>query len=95
MTPELYKENGISVVLLKKILFIIGIVFLLSFIKIYISSQIYYTSKIVNDLQQDLTVLRAEKKMLEHNIEVLRFKTEVVDVEIKSSLEPPLNVKAN
>ncbi len=95
MTPELYKENGISAVLLKKILFIIGIVFLLSFIKIYISSQIYYTSKIVNDLQQDVTVLRAEKKMLEHNIEVLRFKTEVVDVEIKSSLEPPLNVKAN
>jgi len=95
LTPELYKENGISAVLLKKILFIIGIVFLLSFIKIYISSQIYYTSKIVNDLQQDVTVLRAEKKMLEHNIEVLRFKTEVVDVEIKSSLEPPLNVKAN
>lgn len=95
MTSELCKGNGISAVLLKKILFIIGIVFLLSFIKIYISSQIYYTSKIVNDLQQDVTVLRAEKKMLEHNIEVLRFKTEVVDVEIKSSLEPPLNVKAN
>ncbi|MGW8169815.1 MAG: hypothetical protein ACWGHH_07420 [Sulfurovaceae bacterium] len=95
MTPELYRENGISTVLLKKILFIISIVFLLSFIKIYISSQIYYTSKIVNDLQQDVTVLRAEKKMLEHNIEVLRFKTEVVDVEIKSSLEPPLNVKTN
>lgn len=90
-----YKENGISLSLLKKILFVISIVFLLSFVKIYISSQIYYTSKIVNDMQQDVTVLRAEKKMLEHNIEALRFKTEVVDVEIKSSLEPPLKVKAD
>jgi len=89
------KENGISSALLKKILFMISIVFLLSFIKIYISSQIYYTSKIVNDLQQDVTVLRAEKMMLEHNIEVLRFKTQVLDVSIKSSLEPPLNVKVD
>jgi len=95
LTHEFYKENGISILLLKKILFIISIVFILSFVKIYISSQIYYTSKIVNDMQQDVTVLRAEKKMLEHNIEALRFKTEVVDVEIKSSLEPPLAVKAN
>lgn len=95
MAHEFYKENGISILLLKKILFIIIIVFLLSFVKIYISSQIYYTSKIVNDLQQDVTVLRAEKKMLQHNVEALRFKTEVLDVEIKSSLEPPLAVKAN
>ncbi|MBN2721712.1 MAG: hypothetical protein JXQ77_02695 [Campylobacterales bacterium] len=95
MTHMRYKENGISLSLLKKILFVISIVFLLSFVKIYISSQIYYTSKIVNDMQQDVTVLRAEKKMLEHNIEALRFKTEVVDVEIKSSLEPPLKVKAD
>ncbi|MDD5405738.1 MAG: hypothetical protein PHE73_02210 [Sulfurovaceae bacterium] len=95
MITEPREENGISIIFLKKILLIAGIVFLLSFIKIYISSQIYYTSKVVNDLQQDAAVLRAEKMMLEHNIETLRFKTEVLDVAIKSSLEPPLEVKAN
>ena len=95
MTSEFCEENGISTALLKKILLIAGIIFLLSFVKIYISSQIYYTSKTVNDLQQEAAVLRAEKMMLEHNIEAMKFKTQVLDVAIKSSLEPPLGVKVN
>lgn len=95
MTSEFCEENGISTALLKKILLIASIIFLLSFVKIYISSQIYYTSKTVNDLQQEAAVLRAEKMMLEHNIEAMKFKAQVLDVAIKSSLEPPLGVKVD
>jgi cell division protein FtsL len=54
--------------------------------KIYLSTQIYYTSKIVNDLHQDVTVLESQKEMLVDNIEQLRYKRDIADM-IKSDQE--------
>ncbi|MFK5975725.1 MAG: hypothetical protein QM493_04385 [Sulfurovum sp.] len=77
------KENGIEI---KNIIFIIitvAIVVSLAFFKIYLSSQIYYESKLVNKMRQELSILQAEKEMLEKDIEALKFKNRVADTIFK------------
>ncbi|CUV65383.1 hypothetical protein BN3087_320018 [Sulfurovum sp. enrichment culture clone C5] len=78
---------------LYKLLFILVFLTLLAWLKVFLASRIYYNSKIVNDLQQDVTVLRVENDMLKQDIEALKFKTQVTDVIIKSSLESDVLIR--
>jgi cell division protein FtsL len=78
---------------LYKLLAFLVFLTILAWLKIFLASKIYYNSKIVNDLQQDVSVLRAENDMLKQDIEALKFKTQVSDVIIKSSLESDVLIR--
>ena len=73
------KPNGITFGMAMVILMSITIVLILTTIKIYLSNQIYYESKIVNKMQREVAVLKAEKIMLEQSVEALKFKNRVTD----------------
>ena len=56
-----------------------AIVLILASIKIYLANQIYYQSKVVNKIQQEVSTLKIEKIMLEENVESITFKHSVTD----------------
>lgn len=71
--------NGIE---WRSVIFIVlsvSILVVLASLKIYISNQIYYESKLVNKMRQELSILKAEKEMLQTNVEALKFKNRVTD----------------
>jgi len=71
--------NGITFGMISVILMSVTIVLILAMIKIYLSNQIYYESKKVNKIQQEVETLKAEKIMLQQNVEALKFKNRVTD----------------
>ena len=73
------KPNGITFGMSMVILISMVIVLILTSIKIYLSNQIYYESKVVNKMKREVAVLKAEKAMLEQNVEALKFKNRVTD----------------
>ena len=81
MTSKKHKvqENGITFGMVSVIFMAVSIVLILAMIKIYLSNQIYYESKIVNTIQREVAALKAEKVMLKQNVEALKFKNEVTD----------------
>lgn len=82
MTPKKRKKsqpNGITFGMVMVIVVSMAIILILTTIKIYLSNQIYYESKIVNTLKSEVSVLQAERKMLEQNVEALKFKNRVTD----------------
>jgi len=73
------KPNGITFGMVMVIVMSVTIVLILTTIKIYLSNQIYYESKVVNKMQGEVSVLQAEKMMLEQSVEALKFKNRVTD----------------
>lgn len=71
--------NGITFGMISVILMSVTIVLILAMIKIYLSNQIYYESKKVNKIQQEVGTLKAEKTMLLQSVEALKFKNRVTD----------------
>lgn len=71
--------NGITLGMISVILLSMSIVLLLAMAKIYLSNQIYYESKKVNKIQREVEALRAERVILQQNVEALRFKNRVED----------------
>jgi cell division protein FtsL len=61
------------------ILISVTIVLILATIKIYLSNQIYYESKKVNKIEREVSALKAERVLLEQQIEALKFKNRVTD----------------
>ncbi len=57
----------------------IFIVLLLLLPKIYISNQIYYTSKNINTLYHTYTALKEENSHLKRELELIRYQLEVLD----------------
>ncbi|HHD78124.1 MAG TPA: hypothetical protein ENK98_00550, partial [Epsilonproteobacteria bacterium] len=76
---KIKKENGITFGMVVVILMSMSIVLILTMIKIYLSNQIYYESKIVNNMQREVEALKAEGVMLEENVEALKYKNQVTD----------------
>jgi hypothetical protein len=76
---KIKQTNGITFGMIIVILMAMSIVLILALIKIYLSNQIYYESKIVNKMQREASALKAEKIMLQQNIESLKFKYQVAD----------------
>ena len=73
------KPNGITFGMAMVILMSVAIVLILTTIKIYLSNQIYYESKVVNKMKREVSVLKAKKVMLEQSVEALKFKNRVTD----------------
>lgn len=73
------EANGITFGMVFVIIMGVSIVLILAMIKIYLSNQIYYESKIVNKLQREVAALKAEEIMLKQNVEALKFKNQVTD----------------
>lgn len=71
--------NGITFGMVAVILMAMSIVIILATVKIYLSNQIYYESKVVNKIKSEVSALKAEKEMLEQGVEALRFQTKVAD----------------
>jgi len=71
--------NGITFSMISVILMSVTIVLILTMIKIYLSNQIYYESKKVNKMQREVAALKAEKVILQQNVEALKFKNRVTD----------------
>ncbi len=71
--------NGITFGMVSVIVMSVTIVLILSMIKIYLSNQIYYESKEVNKIQREVAALKAEKIILQQNVEALKFKNRVTD----------------
>lgn len=76
---KISKENGITFGMVTVIFMAVSIVLILTLIKIYLSNQIYYESKIVNKMNREAAVLKAENVMLKQNVEALKYKNQVVD----------------
>jgi len=74
-----YKANGITMGMIFLLILSMSFVLLLALIKIYLSNQIYYESKTVNTVQQEVATLKAQKLMLQQKIEALKFKNKVTD----------------
>ena len=71
--------NGITFGMVMVILMSVSIILILTTIKIYLSNQIYYESKVVNNIKREVSALKAEKVMLEQSVETLKFKNRVTD----------------
>ena len=71
--------NGITFGMISVIFMSMTIVLILTMIKIYLSNQIYYESKKVNKMQQEVETLKAEKIILQQSVEALKFKNRVTD----------------
>jgi cell division protein FtsL len=71
--------NGITLGMISIIFMSIIIVLILTTIKIYLSNQIYYESKVVNKMQREVSALKAEKIILQQSVEALKFKNRVTD----------------
>ncbi len=71
--------NGITFGMVMVILMSVSIILILTTIKIYLSNQIYYESKVVNNMKREVSALKAEKIMLEQSVEALKFKNRVTD----------------
>jgi len=71
--------NGITFGMISVILISMTIVLILTLIKIYLSNQIYYESKRVNKIYRQVEALKAEKMILQQNVEALKFKNRVTD----------------
>ena len=69
--------NGITFGMISVILVSVSIVLILTTIKIYVSNQIYYESRKVNKLQRKVETLRAERVILQQNVEAIKFKNRV------------------
>ena len=73
------QPNGITFGMVMVVLISVAIVLILTTIKIYLSHQIYYESKVVNKMKREVSALKAEKVMLEQSVEALKFKNRVTD----------------
>jgi len=71
--------NGITFGMISVVVMSISIILILAMIKIYLSNQIYYESKTVNKMQREVEALKAEKIILQQNVEALKFKNRVTD----------------
>lgn len=73
------QPNGITFGMVMVTFMSVAIILILTTIKIYLSNQIYYESKVVNKMEREVAALRAEKVMLEQSVEALKFKNRVTD----------------
>jgi len=71
--------NGITFGMVWVIIISMAIVLILTTIKIYLSNQIYYESKVLNNIHREVLALKAEQVMLQQSVEELKFKNRVTD----------------
>jgi hypothetical protein len=76
------EQNRVKNISFKNLLYVFGAVLLFFMVvlpKIYISNQIYYTSKEMNTMYHTYMALREENVHLRHKLELIRYQVEVLD----------------
>ena len=73
------KPRGITVGTLSIALIAMTIVVMLAVVKIYLSNQIYYESRAINNLAAEVAALREENSILRTHVERLKYKSEITD----------------
>lgn len=76
---KIKEENGITFGMASVIVMSVALILILAGIKIYLSNQIYYISKSVNTMTREVSALKAERKILQENMEALKYKNQVED----------------
>ncbi len=83
MKPNWIKEWDTSTTFLLVLL----VLLLLSVIKIYVTSHIYYESRHIHRLEQEVAALKEEKTLIAMRVETLQYKSQITDTIFP--LEPP------
>jgi len=73
------KPRGITIGTLSIALIAMTIVVMLAVVKIYLSNQIYYESRAINNLAAEVAALREENSILRTHVERLKYKSEITD----------------
>jgi len=76
---KIAQDNGITFPMISVVIMAMSIILILTMIKIYLSNQIYYESKVVNKLKREVDALKAQNVMLEQNVEATKYKNQVAD----------------
>lgn len=76
---ELNRVKNISFKSLLLVYVVVLLFFLIVLPKIYISNEIYYTSKNINNLYHTYTALKEENSHLKRKLELMRYQVEVLD----------------
>jgi len=76
---KIEQDNGITFPMVSVVIMSMSIILILTMIKIYLSNQIYYQSKVVNKLKREVTALKAQSVMLEQDVEAIKYKNQVSD----------------
>jgi len=76
---KIEQDNGITFPMVSVVIMSMSIILILTMIKIYLSNQIYYQSKVVNKLKREVDALKAQSVMLEQDVEAIKYKNQVSD----------------
>ncbi|ANE35616.1 hypothetical protein CIG11343_0548 [Campylobacter iguaniorum] len=76
---ELKKEHNLSFQHLLTAYLMILLILAVTLPKIYISNEIYYTSRDIAELRNKLNVLLEENKELNSKLEKIRYKNQIID----------------
>jgi len=76
---KIEQDNGITFPMVSVVIMSMSIILILTMIKIYLSNQIYYQSKVVNKLKREVAALKAQSVMLEQDVEAIKYKNQVSD----------------
>ena len=82
-------ERGIPFDTLTITLIAMTIFLILALIKIYLSNQIYYESRRIHTLEQDVAALKEEKTLLKMRVEKLQYKSQITDTIFALDDTPP------
>ena len=73
------KEHGITFGALTITLIAMAIFLAMALIKIYLNNQIYYESRRIHSLEQEVAALKEEKTLLKMRVEKLQYKSQIAD----------------
>ena len=73
------REQGITLGALSIVLIAMSIVLILALIQIYISNRIYFESRTIHKLEQEVATLQEENTLLHMRIEKLLYKNRISD----------------
>lgn len=76
------EQNRAKNITFRNLIYVYLVIFLVLLVvlpKIYLSNQIYYTSKEINTMYHKYTALKEEKAYLQRQLEAIRFKIEILD----------------
>ncbi|ABK82399.1 hypothetical protein Q4Y15_001381 [Campylobacter fetus] len=76
---ELKKEHNLNFQSLMAAYFMLLLILCVTIPKIYISNEIYYTSRDIAELKNKLNVLLEENKVLKAKLEKIRYKNQIID----------------
>jgi len=88
-------DKGITLGTLSISIISMSIILILALIKIYLSNHIYYKSREINHIEAEVAALREEHRILQMNVEELKYKGEVTDTIFSMDEERNSSINTN